>query len=153
MAYGFGEVIDIVALSGEAEPAAAPGEVGGVTLIGGEQVELLDPYWLFAAFSDAAPAPASRLVCAIPAGDPWMTNILRPIIESAGYEVVTGDASEGADIVITSEAAPSATGLGEVLKLRAQQERAHAGDDSIYRYDRSALLAALESRTAKRRKG
>jgi two-component system chemotaxis sensor kinase CheA len=155
LAYGFGEVIDIVALSGDAEPAAGPGEVSGVTLVNGEQVELLDPYWLFAAHCDSAPAAATRPVCAIPAADPWMANILRPILESAGYRVVSSDQADAADIIIETAGGVAAPipASADVLKLRAKQERAHESDDSIYRYDRAGLLAALESRVASRRKG
>jgi two-component system chemotaxis sensor kinase CheA len=84
-----------------------------------------------------------------------MANILRPIVESAGYRVVSSDQADAADIIITSTGepltptAPSAA----ILKLRARQERAHEADDSIYRYDRAGLLAALESRAASRMKG
>ena len=56
IAYGFAEVIDIRSLVLELQPAPAPGEVAGVVLIDGAQVELLDPHWLFAA-ACATPAP------------------------------------------------------------------------------------------------
>ena len=39
IAYGFAEVIDIRAVALDLQPASAPGEVGGVALIDGEQVE------------------------------------------------------------------------------------------------------------------
>ena len=84
-----------------------------------------------------------------------MNNILRPIVECAGYQVVALGSIDPADIdvVIASDDVPEiAAGEGaEVLKLRAQPD-ADDGDDSIYRYDRAALLAAL-GRSAARRKG
>jgi two-component system chemotaxis sensor kinase CheA len=153
IAYGFSEVIDIVPLVGEVRPAASPGEVAGVVLAGGQQVELIDPYWLFGQ-AGAVAAPRDLLVCAIPAGDPWLENMLRPMVESLGYRVVPATDGVRADIVITSaEAAPppGATGA-QLLRLRATPDAA-TGDDSIYRYDREALLAALGGARGGKRHG
>ena len=153
IAYGFAEVVDLVELGAELQPAASPGEVSGVTLIAGEQVEVLDPYWIFAAHAPDAAGEALKPVCALPKDDPWMDNILRPIVESAGYRVVgPGDAC-GADVVIASaEAEPPQGAEGKLLKIRSQPDRVHENDDSIYRYDRAGLLAAL-SRSVAGRKG
>jgi two-component system chemotaxis sensor kinase CheA len=145
LAYGFAEVIDIRSVVLELQQAPAPGEIAGVALIDGAQVELLDPYWLFAAYVEDAPAEADRPVCALPSGDPWMENMLRPMIESLGYRVVDAASGVAADVVIASaedESEPS-IGAGEVLRIRANPEGAGGADDSIYRYDRAALLSAL----------
>ena len=41
--------------------------------------------------------------CRMPGNDPWMQNMLRPIVEAAGYRVI-GDEDEGdADLVIVSQ--------------------------------------------------
>jgi hypothetical protein len=74
----------LVTLGDDIKPAATPGEVSGVTLIGGEQVEVVDTYWLFANPTPEGGEDASRSA-RFPADDPWMNNILRPIIEGAGY--------------------------------------------------------------------
>ncbi len=76
-----------------------------------------------------------------------MQNILRPIVESAGYRVVTG--SGQADIIIESaDRDPSVVdGAENVVRIRSQLD-AEDGDDSIYRYDRAGLLAALSRRAA-----
>jgi two-component system chemotaxis sensor kinase CheA len=156
IAYGFSEVIDIVGLGDEVQPAIVPGEVSGVTLIGGEQVELLDPFWLFEMHLEGAVDPAGRPVCALPSGDSWMDNMLRPIVESAGYRVVReGEVPPGdVDVLIMSaEADAPAEASGKVLKIRSRPEGAGAKDDSIYRYDRAALLAALSRNAAATRKG
>ena len=143
IAYGFAEVIDIRAVALEVQPAPAPGEVGGVALIDGEQVETLDPYWLFAAYGDAAAADgAAQPVCALPEGDPWMENMLRPLIESLGYRVVAAREGVEADILIQSAEGEAAKAkAGQVLRIRSRPEA--EGEDSIYRYDRAALLSAL----------
>ena len=153
IAYGFADVIDMVELGSELQPAVSPGEVSGVALIGGDQVEVLDPYWIFAAHAQDALGEAPRPVCALPKDDPWMDNILRPIIESAGYRVVGSAEAETADVVIASaEGEPPQGAEGKLLKIRSQPDLVHDSDDSIYRYDRAGLLAAL-SRSAAGRKG
>jgi two-component system chemotaxis sensor kinase CheA len=146
IAYGFGEVIDIVSLASELQPSASPGEVSGVTLIGGEQVELVDSYWLFETHGEAAPS-AAKPVCAIPPGDPWMDNILRPIVESAGYDVTVDPTA--ADVVIAR--AEDEVAASEVIRIRSSLDLAHENDDSIYRYDRAGLMSALSRRAAKGR--
>jgi two-component system chemotaxis sensor kinase CheA len=154
IAYGFADVVDIIALPGGLIPAAGPGEVRGVLLVGEEQAELLDLHWLFARHCGRPPAGAARPVCAIPAGDSFMDAILRPLVESAGYTVVVSGApgSEAACVVITNAEAgeaPSPQG--------ARQVRVHASadagrrDDSIHRYDRDGLLAALAGEGAAKR--
>ena len=73
-----------------------------------------------------------------------MQNMLRPIVEAAGYRVV-GSAYEGeTDLVIA--AGPSADSDDErTIRLRSEPESAAATDRSIYRYDRAGLLMALKS--------
>ena len=146
IAYAFGEVIDIVDIGFDFQASASPGEVSGVTLIGAEQVELVDSYWLFETYSETAPA-AVRPTCAIPSGDPWMENILRPIVEAAGYCVTADPAC--ADVVIVR--AEDEVVAGDVIRIRSSLDLAHENDDSIYRYDRAGLLSALNRRASKGR--
>ena len=147
IAYGFGEVVDIRTSAVDSTPAAAPGEVAGVALIDGAPAELLDPYWLFAAHADPA-APAEPPVCALSPGDPWVDNMLRPLVESLGYRVVAAGEGVEADIFIAmADAAGSPPSAGKVLRLRTHPELAGENDNSIYRYDRAALIAALSSGT------
>jgi two-component system chemotaxis sensor kinase CheA len=147
LAYALAEVIDIVQIGTQLSTAAAPGEVAGVLLIGGDQVELLDPYWLFA--GDAGGRGAQQPTCVLPADDPWMSNILRPIVEAAGYHVRLAGPDEQmtADVVIIgAEADIRPCADGDVIRLRVDPEPAGAQDDSIYRYDRASLLSALGRR-------
>jgi two-component system chemotaxis sensor kinase CheA len=142
LAYAFAEVIDIRALVLEIQRAAVPGEVGGVALIEGVQVELLDLHWLFAAHVDARAATGRPLVCALPDGDPWIDNMLRPLIECLGYRIArAGDGP--ADLVIAIDDEPVLTEEAQILRLRGAPG---AGEDgSIYRYDRAALIGALSA--------
>src|SRR4051812_22912815 len=150
IAYGFAEVIDIRSVLLDVHPAPAPGEVAGVALIDSVQVELLDPHWLFAALGDAAPTEAAQPVCALPEGDPWMEAMLRPLVESLGYRVVPAREGVAADILILSEESESAGPVkaGQVVRLRSRPETG-TGGDSIYRYDRAALIGALSRNAAK----
>ncbi|MEQ7872646.1 chemotaxis protein CheA [Sphingomonas sp. ASV193] len=146
IAYAFGEVIDLMALRHEIIPASAPGAIEGVTLIGGEPAELLDVHWLFATFGGAKPAATVQPVCRLPSGDPWIQNMLRPIIEAAGYRVVDEAHDGPADIGIVTDGAeaPTAGGQGRLIHLAADPDQAD-GKDRLYRYDRAGLLMALKS--------
>jgi two-component system chemotaxis sensor kinase CheA len=150
--YAFREVIDLSTIESDVIPAENPGEISAVTLIAGEPAELVDAHWLFSNhLGTAAGKPSEQPLCRLPSGDPWMQNLLRPIVESVGYRVV-GDEHDGeADLVITSERKAAAK-AGRTIVLRAEPEAAGAKDDSIYRYDRAGLLMALKSAGSGRRK-
>jgi two-component system, chemotaxis family, sensor kinase CheA len=154
LAYAIGEVIDIVPVGAALAPAAVPGEVRGVAMVAGEQVELLDLHWLFAGCA-AVPA-AERPVCVIPVGDPWMDTILRPIVESAGYRVCHpgDDGADSAEVAIlgAESDAPLPATPARVVRLRVDPETEGKSDGSIHRYDRAALLTALARAARPRRK-
>jgi two-component system chemotaxis sensor kinase CheA len=121
-----------------------------VALIGDVQVELLDPHWLFAAQGDSASSEGEQPICALPEGDPWMDAILRPLVESLGYRVVAAREGIAADILIESEESKNASPVkaGQVVRIRSNPDNG-ASDDSIYRYDRAALIGALSRGPAK----
>jgi two-component system chemotaxis sensor kinase CheA len=136
IAYGFAEVIDIRALVLDLQGAAGPGEVAGAFLVDGATVELLDPHWLFALHADVGADHAGQPVCALPQGDPWVDNMLRPLIESLGYRIAR--AGDPVDILIALED-QEVPAEANVVRLRAAVE----GQGSVYRYDRAALIGAL----------
>jgi two-component system chemotaxis sensor kinase CheA len=76
-----------------------------------------------------------------------MENILRPIVEAAGY-CVTADPA-GADVVIAP--AEDEVAAADVIRIRSSLDLEHENDDSIYRYDRAGLLSALSRRASKGR--
>jgi two-component system chemotaxis sensor kinase CheA len=142
--YAFSEVIDLMAMDAELIPADDPGAVSGVTLIGGEPAELIDAHWLFASHLGAAIKPAVQAVCRLPGDDPWMQNMLRPIVEAAGYLVISETDELIPDLVIMSEDAPVQDNeAARTIVLRSNPD----GEDeqSIYRYDRAGLLLALKA--------
>jgi two-component system chemotaxis sensor kinase CheA len=146
LAYAFAEVIDFAKVDGEIIPAEHEGEISGVTLVGGEPAELIDAHWLFANHVGAAARESETLVCRLPDDVPWMQNMLRPMIEAAGYRVVADDSADQADLLIASKGAKAGEeSARRTIWLRSEPEPAGKKDDSIYRYDRAGLLMALKS--------
>ncbi len=154
IAYAIGEVIDIHALSPDLVPAAEPGPIAGVMLVDNVQVELVDCFWLFAE-AGLVQSPSERPLCLLDGGDPWMRDVLRPIVEQAGYRVsydaeVSG--SESAVMVLAGERQPepAQSGASPVIRLRATADETASSAGSIYRYDRYGLIAALAAAHGRR---
>ena len=148
--YAFAEVVDFAAIEREVIHAERDGEVSGVSLVGGEPAEIVDAHWLFAHHVGSAAPPSEPLVCRLPDGDPWMQNMLRPIVEAAGYRVVGDDDDGEADLVIAAQG--EKIDGANTIYLRAEPEPKSKKDDSIYRYDRAGLLMALKTASAGRGK-
>jgi two-component system chemotaxis sensor kinase CheA len=149
MGYAFSEVIDFAAIEHDVIHADRPGEVSGVTLINGEPAELVDAYWLFANHVATSARANEQLVCRLPSDDPWMQNMLRPIVEAAGYRVVGEHDDVEADLVVASKGEEVAESAASTIWLRSEPEAKNKKDDSIYRYDRAGLLMALKAGTGR----
>jgi two-component system, chemotaxis family, sensor kinase CheA len=146
MGYAFREVIDFAAIEHEVIQAEREGEVSGVSLVNGEPAELIDAHWLFANHIGASARPKQTLVCRLPSDDPWMQNMLRPIVEAAGYRVVGQEDDVEPDLVIASKGSRVADDAAKrTIWLRTEPEARNKKDESIYRYDRAGLLMALKS--------
>jgi two-component system chemotaxis sensor kinase CheA len=146
VAYAFAEVIDFATIDNNVIHADRPGEIAGVSLINGEPAELVDAHWLFANHVGEVARTTEQPVCRLPSDDPWMQNMLRPIVEAAGYRVV-GDEHEGdADLVIAPRGAEvSQDSAQKTIWLRTEPDASGKKDESIYRYDRAGLLMALKT--------
>ena len=90
-------MLDFASIDNDVIHADRPGEVSGVSLINGEPAELIDAHWLFASHVGAAARKLEQLVCRVPGWDPWMQNMLRPIVEAAGYRVIDDADDDKAD--------------------------------------------------------
>ncbi len=151
IAYAIADAIEIVTLPAEVAPAksVAGGHtpIAGVVLIAGEQIELVDPHALFAGEPVTVATPP---VCLLQVdGSGWMETFLKPALEASGYRCVTAlAAGETAAIALAMEDAPMRETLAPVVTLRRTRTAEHEGDDSIYRYDRPALIAAIAARRA-----
>jgi two-component system chemotaxis sensor kinase CheA len=150
IAFAIDDVFDIVQLAPAMHRATSDGPVAGVALVQGEQVELIDVFWLFAQAEAALPGEERPLCLLADAEDRWSREILRPLLEAAGYRVgFTGDPAEAQADVVIAGSEPVSAGAAPVIRLRP--DMAGANDGSVYRYDRMGLLAAIESQVAKRR--
>lgn len=151
LCYAVVETSDIVALPEDLVPASEDGPVAGVALLGGDQVELVDPLWLFAHHAGATgKAEMARPLCLVPGGaDNWVGSFLRPLLQASGYRVVTRlKSGEKPDIVLLldqDDAAMVEASGAPVVRLSADPEASGA---SVYRYDRPGLLAALRAQAA-----
>lgn len=139
------EVDDAAELTSKLKPVKDDPLIEAVTLVGDQTVTLLDGHELFARHGEV-PQSASRPVCRVPDTD-WARSILAPLVASAGYEVATGN--EGAEDVAIwfddeyeAALALDMTFNTPVIRLRDVPDGA-GGDDTIYRYDRDALVDAL----------
>ncbi|WP_033921211.1 chemotaxis protein CheA [Sphingomonas sp. 37zxx] len=139
--YAILEAADIVETPQAISPAATQGPVAGVSLIDGEPIEILDPFWLFANHADVAATNDRPLFLIEPDAAGWMPGFLAPILCNAGYRVAT-EASEGdrpAAILRLEGEGSRSDGDLPVVVLRHER----AGEAGIYRYDREGLLEAL----------
>ena len=152
LCYPIAEVIDIVRLPDAVQPSAAPGLVAGVVLVGGEPVELIDPFWLMEQYAEraaAVPTPRQPVCRLADDRDGWGDNFLAPILRSAGYRVIAdGDPSDEAPDVLlclTGDDALCSQLAGGIPVIRLRTSIAAAGpeDQTVYRYDRQALLDAM----------
>ncbi|WP_288410380.1 ATP-binding protein [uncultured Sphingomonas sp.] len=152
LAYAIDDAVDIVTLPELAAPAMEVGPSCGIVLLDGEQVEQVDPLWLFehharmvAAPSDGPRAVARPTCLLADGGSGWMRTFLRPMLEQAGYRAVERlrDDERPALVMTQDDAvAPVVPGAGTpVVRLRASP--ADTGDGSIYRYDREGVLQAV----------
>ncbi|HEX7849113.1 MAG TPA: chemotaxis protein CheW [Sphingomonas sp.] len=147
IAYAIAEPVDIVAIPADISPSAQPGPILGVIVIGDDQVELIDPQWLLGPDAGGDSVLPGAPLCLIDGrADSWIATFLKPVLEQAGYRVSTkASADEQPAVILTTDAAPSATRDGRVLRL-SNDRRDMGSDDRVYRYDRVGLLAAVAKR-------
>jgi two-component system chemotaxis sensor kinase CheA len=140
IAYAAREVLDIATLTGVLKRVNGQTQVVGVTMVDGETAELVDCHALFSGHV-AQSAGHGSLTCRLNGDEAWMRNFLAPIIEAAGYRIV----AEGpADIAFIDGELPDEDECEARKAIRLRSAPGPAGGaDSIYRYDRAALMAAL----------
>lgn len=139
------EVDDAVELTAKLKPVSDDAQVEAITLVDGKTVTLIDGHELFARHGEA-PEHAKRPVCRIPSSD-WARTMLAPLVTAAGYEVTEdGEAAEDVTIWFDDEyEAARALDIeisSSVIRLRDVPE-ASDNSETVYRYDREALLLAL----------
>jgi len=156
IAYLITEAIDIVELTDAMIAGRGTGPIAGVATIDGEQVEIIDVHWVFARYADGYRSDTAAPVLLL-AGEStaWMESFLRPVLENAGYRVRTAlRAGEHPSVTLAMDSDTlSIADATPVIRLRhAVQMSANAGE-TIFRYDRAALLQALDQCRAGERAG
>ena len=99
--------------------------------------------WLFGEHGEDDVAADAPPVCLLGGGDTgWLGTFVQPLLEGAGYRVVSTLApGEAAQVVLTLDAEPEGFEVAPVVRLRSRKRG--GSDGTIYRYDREALLGAL----------
>ncbi len=156
--YGYliGDAQEIVMLPATAAPALGRPGIASVVMIAGEQVELVDVHALFA--GELAP-PSQRPLCLLRCdGSGWMDTFLRPVLEASGYRCASrlGE-NDMADVTLVmadddagGQGSETADPAGSPIVYLSRQPG--SGDASvIYRYDRTALIAAVAARAGGKR--
>lgn len=148
LCYPVRTIEDILDVPEALDMSLAYGHVAGLCLLEGRQIEVVDSFALFAAVQDEA-IEGDSVRCVISNADNgWNREILAPLLRQAGYEVVLGCeggiADDGRTVLLSSEEDHAvAETLLPVIRLRTHNEAAGPEDDSIYRYDRAALMQAI----------
>ncbi|MBU7581212.1 MAG: chemotaxis protein CheA [Porphyrobacter sp.] len=149
--YAVREVEDAVELTEALSPVPEDPLAEAITLIGGAPATLIDAHELFARYGEP-PVTAQRPRCTLPEGE-WARAILAPLVTAAGYDIVPEAEADPSTIgILFEDVYEVAEALGRplpprIIRLRDQPD-APAGTDTIYRYDREALLAALAAEAA-----
>ncbi|HKY82110.1 MAG TPA: chemotaxis protein CheW [Sphingobium sp.] len=152
--YPVAAVMDIVDMPAVPDMIAMHGAIGGVSVIDGEHLEVINPFALFAALPEGPIVERRRGRCLLAdSEDGWTRDILAPLLRQAGHEVVLGlpaDAPIDPDDVLLSSG-PDVSQAAEmfgcrIVQLRASPRPAGPQDGSIYRYDQDALMAAIAGR-------
>ena len=136
IAYAIAEPVEIVTIPMGLEGAQGNG-IAGVAMVNGDPVELIDALALFAQGTSRV---AARPLCHLGGDDTgWMATFLKPVLEGAGYRCAT-HLADGEDAAVTLVMGDDTPATGAVVRLRHDVS---GGADSIYRYDRAALIAAV----------
>lgn len=121
-------------------------------LVGDRQFGLLDAYSLFQQAAPSTTNVKAKAVCFLDCegDDEWCRTILKPMLESAGYQVSSDPTGRKlADVVISAPGREKgAEDEGRCIRLTDIRPEARACDGEIYRYARNEILAELEARTA-----
>ncbi len=148
-----GEIIDMFTLEGKIEPSADPDRHEGVVEALGEHVELIN---ILRYFGNSALGDHSRqgeeALCFIAAPDNngWERGILGPLLATAGYRVSYDPADSDQAAVILGRADDKTIPDKEprAIRLREAMQSNDVDAGSIYRHDRTGLLAAIEDKIA-----
>lgn len=144
------DVMDIVLIEGAIAPSGDPNEYEGVILVNGDAVELINIFRYFEDMDGPVTSGREKALCVINHDGRWEQQILAPLLRGSGYAVSFDPADrERAQIIIAPEGKTEESEKARGRLIRLRDKMAQTGKkESIYRYDRFGLLAAIEQKIA-----
>ncbi|AWW73788.1 chemotaxis protein CheA [Erythrobacter sp. KY5] len=141
------EIDDAVELVDALRPVDTDPMIEAVTLVDGKTVTLIDGHALFARYGET-PEAAIKPICRIPQTE-WASTILAPLVTAAGYEIADDQDGDQDVAIWFDDEYQAALALdvefaAPVIRLRDIPDGANM-EETIYRYDRDGLVAALRS--------
>ncbi len=147
------EAIDIIKLNENIAPSLNPEKTEGVLTIDETQVELINPYQFFEHDSAVYLSDNEKPLCYLnnEDGDDWTDKILLPLLKATGYRISTNiEDIKKADVILSFEDQDNDIGFDSKNCVNLRKNMAvNENINSIYRYDRLGLLAAIEDRIAR----
>lgn len=154
--YPVARVVDIIDVPAQPDMKLSSGKLLGVTVVDGAHLEVIDPFGLFARARRDEIEEGGEIRCILADGeDPWMQEILLPMLRQAGHQVVLGlpdpESQRGTDIILSMDPdrAQGEGMAGMLVQLRGTPRPRGERDPSIYKYDRDGLLEAIEQAAGK----
>lgn len=144
------DVIDIFTLPAVIDAAAEPALTEGVVHFEGAPVELINVFQYFEIGGIQMRKAEQRPVCFVEANeeDGWESRILRPLLTASGYVVSFDEADRDTAAVILASAGDDEAADSRTVRLRSTVHALAEQKASIYRYDRLALISAIEAKLA-----
>lgn len=154
LCYPAHDVIDIIDVPVRPDLAIESGGIAGVVEHEGQSIEVIDTHALFAQVADRS-ISSSKGICLVDklGDDPWMQQILAPLLVRAGYDVRDAEDTSHPDVVSAPHVVIKRAGAGGSSSATDQatillSEDPGAGsttspDKPVYLYDRPNLLARI----------
>lgn len=147
------EVVDIIKLDENIAPSLYPEKTEGVLTIDDRQIELMNPYQFFENDTAVQVNANQKPLCYVDSSDSddWSNKMLLPLLNAAGYRISTDkEDAQNADVILTLEGENNHNqyNTDNCVNLRKNMA-ANENENSIYRYDRLGVLAAIEEKIAK----
>lgn len=145
------DVLDIFTLEGEIYPSAQPQMFEGVVMTQDQCVELVNVFRYFELQTNVALSQNSGPLCFIGCDEnsEWEKRILAPLLTASGYVVSFDDADrKDAAIVLCRDEGNDVPDDTRIVRLRETLVPSTIAAASVYRYDRTGLLSAIQSKLA-----
>lgn len=145
------DVLDIFALPAKIARSRNPAMCEGIVHVDGTPVELISPFQFFDVRDNGLQHLDEGPVCFLdsPPDDAWTSRILQPLLMASGYRVTYDEAErDNAAVILTPAASGTAVTDDRTVILRDSMQPADTRIASIYRYDRVALMSAIEAKIA-----